>query len=264
MKSCDNKLRNRKNLRLFLAGSALLLLASCSSAPAVLNNPFNVQNEVVKKVLPKLSTSQDGPTDPVFLILPYGDYPDVDGVVRSIGYSSNFSEYIVKGLGTVDDDGGTGVSVDDFIPYDPEGGNSYFEISLVDTELGEYSYYRLELNDGNHDFWVTFSGDANSSNSFSTHEISSLGITYSLNDLPVPLGVTFVHDIVDILVSGITSLGSALGQGISTTAQAMFINASNDGLSLWGVLVASFAGLALAVGITRLVFGFITSLGGKN
>lgn len=77
-------------------------------------------------------------------------------------------------------------------------------------------------------------------------------------------GAQIVAEIVQILTAGITGLGQGIGAGISTTATAMFINSSNNGLSMWGVLVCVFAGIALAVGLTRLVFGFITTLGGRN
>ena len=50
-------------------------------------------------------------------------------------------------------------------------------------------------------------------------------------------------------------------------AQAAFLVAGEGGaykLSMFGGIVAIFAGIALAVGLTTLVTRFIMSLGGRN
>lgn len=50
-------------------------------------------------------------------------------------------------------------------------------------------------------------------------------------------------------------------------AQAAFLVAGDNGtytLSMFGGIVAIFAGIALAVGLTTLVTKFIMSLGGRN
>ena len=69
---------------------------------------------------------------------------------------------------------------------------------------------------------------------------------------------------VDILVGGIVDLAEGIATGVSTMAEKLFLTVSEGtvtGLSTFGGIVAIFAGLALAVGITTRVYLWITSLG---
>ena len=71
---------------------------------------------------------------------------------------------------------------------------------------------------------------------------------------------------VDILVGGIVDLAEGIATGVSTMAQNLFLEVDSTthavtGLSTFGGIVAIFAGLALAVGITSRVYLWITSLG---
>ena len=73
-------------------------------------------------------------------------------------------------------------------------------------------------------------------------------------------------EFVQILVGGITDLASGIAQGVSAMAQELFLATDSTthavtGLSTFGGIVAIFAGLALAVGITTRVYTWITSLG---
>lgn len=83
-------------------------------------------------------------------------------------------------------------------------------------------------------------------------------------------GVEIVQDIVEILVAGITELGAGIGSGISEFAQALAFTTTGEGsnatttLSVFFVLVIVFAGVSLAIGLTRLVFGWLESLGARG
>lgn len=83
-------------------------------------------------------------------------------------------------------------------------------------------------------------------------------------------GTQIVHDIVEILVAGITELGTGIGQGISNFAQALAFTTTGEGssattsLSVYFVLVIVFAGVSLAIGLTRLIFMWLESLGARN
>lgn len=83
-------------------------------------------------------------------------------------------------------------------------------------------------------------------------------------------GVDIVQDIVEILSAGITSLGTAIGSGISNFAQALAFQTVGTGadahqeLSVYFVLVIVFAGVSLAIGLTRLIFMWLESLGARN
>ena len=77
---------------------------------------------------------------------------------------------------------------------------------------------------------------------------------------------TALSEFVQILVGAITDLGEGIASGVSAMAQALFLKVNSstgavEGLSIFGGIVAIFAGLALAVGITTKVFTWVTSLG---
>lgn len=76
-------------------------------------------------------------------------------------------------------------------------------------------------------------------------------------------GSKLVGEIVKIIVSGITEMGKGIGAGISGAVQAMAFTGTGETqtLSVWFIVVLAFAGISLAVGLTRLVYTFLTTLG---
>lgn len=76
---------------------------------------------------------------------------------------------------------------------------------------------------------------------------------------------TVLEQFVQILVGGIVQLGTGIASGVTNMAKALFLEVSEQGavtgLSVFGGIVAIFAGLALATAITTRVFTWITSLG---
>lgn len=76
-------------------------------------------------------------------------------------------------------------------------------------------------------------------------------------------GTELVTQIVQIIVSGITEMGKGIGSGISGAVQAMAFTTSGETttMSVWFIAVLAFAGISLAVGLTRLVYSFLTTLG---
>lgn len=83
-------------------------------------------------------------------------------------------------------------------------------------------------------------------------------------------GVEIVQAVIEILVSGLTKLATGIGQGVSSLAKSLFFETvtSGDGskeqLSVFGTLIIVFAGISLAIGLSRLIFHWLTSLGAKN
>ena len=78
-----------------------------------------------------------------------------------------------------------------------------------------------------------------------------------------------LQEIVSILVGGLQSMASGIAQGLNTMATALFVTgegttANPYPLSVFGGIVAVFAGIALAVGLTTLVTKWIMSLGARN
>ena len=77
---------------------------------------------------------------------------------------------------------------------------------------------------------------------------------------------TVLEEFIGILVSGIVSMAEGIASGVVAMASNLFLktNATSgavEGLSVFGGIVAIFAGLALAVSITTKVYTWVTSLG---
>lgn len=75
-----------------------------------------------------------------------------------------------------------------------------------------------------------------------------------------------MSSIITLLTDGITGIAEGVGTGLSTLATSIFLEGSGDTqkLSVFGTLVCVFAGISLAVGLSRWVLGFVTSLGARN
>lgn len=76
-------------------------------------------------------------------------------------------------------------------------------------------------------------------------------------------GANIVTEIVNILVSGLTSLGTGIGSGIANFASSLAFQGTGDQqtLSVYFVLVLVFAGVSLAIGLTTKIFNWLSSLG---
>lgn len=75
-------------------------------------------------------------------------------------------------------------------------------------------------------------------------------------------------EFLSIMVGGISTLATGIAGGIVEMVKALFLKVDSTthavtGLSDFGGVVALFAGIALAVGITTRVYLWVTSLG-KN
>lgn len=79
-------------------------------------------------------------------------------------------------------------------------------------------------------------------------------------------GTAILSEIIQILVGGITGIAEGIGSGLSTLATSIFLTTTGDTttLSTFGVLIVVFAGISLAIGLSRLVVKWISSLGGSR
>lgn len=83
-------------------------------------------------------------------------------------------------------------------------------------------------------------------------------------------GTQIVTEIITILVSALKPFGQAIGEALSSMATSIFLQVTGTGadatttLSTFGVLIIVFAAISLAVGLSRWVLNFVTSLGGRN
>lgn len=82
-------------------------------------------------------------------------------------------------------------------------------------------------------------------------------------------GVQTVQAIIEIMVSGLSGIATGIGGGIKDMISALFYDTVGTGsdattsLSTFAILVVSFAAIALAIGLSKRLFGFLTSFG-KN
>lgn len=76
---------------------------------------------------------------------------------------------------------------------------------------------------------------------------------------------TVLTEFINILVGGVTQMATGLAGGVVAMAKALFLEVSETGavtgLSIFGGIIAIFAGISLAVGITTRVYLWVTSLG---
>lgn len=77
--------------------------------------------------------------------------------------------------------------------------------------------------------------------------------------------------IIEILVGGITGIAEGIGSGLTTLATSIFLTTttgtggeSTTTLSTFAVLTIVFAGISLAIGLSRLVVRWVSSLGGSR
>ena len=74
-----------------------------------------------------------------------------------------------------------------------------------------------------------------------------------------------LQEIITLLVSGISQMATGIGTGLSALATAIFLEqdaqTSAYSLSTFGGLIVVFAGIALAIGLSRFVVNWVTSLG---
>ena len=79
---------------------------------------------------------------------------------------------------------------------------------------------------------------------------------------------TILQEIISLLVAGITGLATGIGQGLSNLVQSIFHKVSEsgavEGLSTFGGVIVVFAGVSLAIGLSRWVVNWVSSLGSSN
>lgn len=79
---------------------------------------------------------------------------------------------------------------------------------------------------------------------------------------------TILTEIMALLVSGITGLASGIGAGLTALVQAIFLevgeNGAVEGLSTFGGLIVVFAGISLAIGLSKWVVNWVCSLGASH
>lgn len=77
-----------------------------------------------------------------------------------------------------------------------------------------------------------------------------------------------LNEIITLITSGITGIATGIGDGLRALVTEIFLKTSEtgdvQGLSIFGGVVIVFAGISLAIGLSRLVVKWITGLGGSG
>lgn len=80
--------------------------------------------------------------------------------------------------------------------------------------------------------------------------------------------MNILTQIIQILVGGLSEMATGLGKGLNDLVTNLFIQTATEGgsqtLTVFGTVVVVFAGVGLAIGLSRWVVNFITSLGSRN
>ena len=80
--------------------------------------------------------------------------------------------------------------------------------------------------------------------------------------------VEVLSEIIELLTAGITGIATGIGNGLGALVENIFLTVGPDGtvtgLSIFGGVIVVFAGIGLAVGLSKLVVRWITSLGGSR
>lgn len=76
---------------------------------------------------------------------------------------------------------------------------------------------------------------------------------------------TILTEIINLLIGGITGIAGGIGSGLSELVSSIFLEVGEtgtiEGMSVFGGLIVVFAGVALAIGLSRWVVNWVTSLG---
>lgn len=75
-----------------------------------------------------------------------------------------------------------------------------------------------------------------------------------------------LSEIIALLVGGITGIAEGIGQGLTALVTSIFLDGTGDSmtLSVFGGVIIVFAGVSLAIGLSRWVVNWVTSLGASN
>ena len=73
-------------------------------------------------------------------------------------------------------------------------------------------------------------------------------------------------EIISLLTGGITGIATGIGGGLTSLVQEIFLEGTGETqtLSVFGAVIVIFAGISMAVGLSRLIVKWISSLGGSR
>lgn len=78
--------------------------------------------------------------------------------------------------------------------------------------------------------------------------------------------MAILTEIIKILTGGLVQMAAGIGEGLNSLVSNIFVTGEGDSqtLSTFGTVVVVFAGVSLAVALSRWVVNFVASLGARN
>lgn len=75
-----------------------------------------------------------------------------------------------------------------------------------------------------------------------------------------------LSEIITLLTSGLTQMATGIGGGLTALVTSIFLEGEGDAakLSVFGGVIVVFAGISLAIGLSRWVVNWVTSLGASH
>ena len=74
-----------------------------------------------------------------------------------------------------------------------------------------------------------------------------------------------LNEIISLLTDGIGSIATGIGEGLGNLVQEIFLKVNESGevvgLSTFGGVIVIFAGVSLAIGLSKLVVNWVSGLG---
>lgn len=75
-----------------------------------------------------------------------------------------------------------------------------------------------------------------------------------------------LSSIIEILVGGIQGIATGIGSGLQSLVKSIFLDGSGTNedpyiLSVYGGIICIFGGIALAIGLSRFIVHWLSSLG---
>lgn len=79
-------------------------------------------------------------------------------------------------------------------------------------------------------------------------------------------GTEIVTQIIAILVAGLQGIATGIGGGLKALVDSVFFTTVEGvtSISTFGIMVVVFAGISLAIGLSRLVVRWLSTLGGSR
>lgn len=145
--------------------------------------------------------------------------------------------------------------------------DTYYRISLNETTK-KFVYTVVQTDsDFEYSIIIKFTGSSSiKENRYNLYKTAiELDIVANTNTTPSTQDfVSILGDMIGLITGGLTGFATGIGSGIQTLVSSLFIASNGTSLSLFGAVICIFGGIAFAIGLSRLIFQWIASIGAKH